>query len=67
MADEEVHSNMKKNTFEIFVNGVNYSNYINYPVEIKEKNLTESFNTYTISLNRLEQSAPFPPNQKSFN
>ena len=64
MAEEEGHYNMKKNTFEIFINGVDYSSYITYPVEIKEKNLTESFNTYTISLNRLERSAPFPPNQK---
>lgn len=64
MVDEEVGYNMKKNTFEIFINGVDYTQYINYPVEIKEKSLTESFNTYTISLNRLTQSTPFPPNQK---
>ena len=43
MAEEEVHYNMKKNTFEIFINGVDYTQYINYPVEIKEKKLNRKF------------------------
>lgn len=55
---------MSKNTFQLDINGTNYSTYINYPVEYNQKNYTEAFNTYALTLNRMVRSDSFSPNQK---
>ena len=55
---------MSKNTFQLYLNGQDYSANINYPVSIVDKRLEDSFNTYTVSLNRLDGAEPFIPHQK---
>ena len=52
------------NYFEIFIDSVNYTQYISYPVEFVNKNLNESYNSYSITLHRTNIAAPFVPNQK---
>lgn len=54
---------MGRNTFEVFVNETEYTQYISYPIDIVEKNLDESFNTYTVTLNRMDLNEPLFPNQ----
>lgn len=54
---------MAKNKFEIFINETEYTQHITYPIDIVEKNLDESFNTYTVTLNRMDLSEPLFPNQ----
>jgi len=50
------------NTFKIFINGVEFTNFINYPVSFIDKNLDESFNSYTITLDRMVEFNPFVSN-----
>ena len=52
------------NKFELFISGQEYTELISYPFEVVQKNLNDSFNTYTITLNRTNIAEPFVPNQK---
>jgi len=52
------------NRFDLFISNQEYSDLISYPFEIVEKNLNDSFNSYTITLNRTNITQPFAPNQK---
>ena len=56
---------MSKNTFELNIGGVDYTQYIVYPVEFVDKNLEEVFNTFSITLSRMSESEPFYPNQEA--
>lgn len=55
---------MTKQTFKIFIAGVEYSTYISYPVSITEKNLDESLNLATVSLKHTTDASPFKPNRR---
>lgn len=52
------------NNFKIFISGVDFTQHISYPLEFIEKNLNDSYNNYTITLNRTNIAAPFIPNQE---
>lgn len=60
--EKEEVDNMNINTFEIIIGGVSYASNLSYPIEIKEKSLTESFSTYKITLNKMTKVEPFFPN-----
>lgn len=55
---------MAKQTFEILIAGIDYSDYIVYPVSIANKNLDESLNLAELTLSRMILAEPFKPNRQ---
>lgn len=55
---------MAKQTFEILISGIDYSDYIIYPVSITNKNLDESLNLVELTLGRMTLAEPFKPNRQ---
>ena len=54
----------EKNSFLIFIDGIEYSQFIVYPVNVVKKSREESLNLSTIILNRMTVNTPFKPNTK---
>jgi len=52
--------------FNFNVSGVDYSEYITYPLTLIEKNLDESLNIYEITLDHTPFADPIKPNQKAY-
>jgi hypothetical protein len=51
--------------FNLFFDGIDYTEYVSYPFILTEKNLNESENTYEIQLQHTPFAAPIKPNRKA--
>jgi hypothetical protein len=50
---------------EVLIAGVNYSEYVVYPLTLTEKNLDDSLNLYEITLAHTLIQDPFKPNRRA--
>jgi hypothetical protein len=51
--------------FNLFLDGVDLTEYVTYPIVLTEKNLNESENTYEIQLKHTPFAEPIKPNRKA--